>query len=67
MALEMPVLDEYGVEDCPECPLCGGPMRLSSRTPHEGSDEEFELQMFICSHCDVQVQRTVDEFGSLYR
>ena len=58
---------EFGVEDSPACPLCGKRMALSRRTAHQGFVEEFEVQIFTCSRCDVQVQRTIDEFGSLYR
>ncbi len=66
MPVEAPEL-EFGVEDSPECPLCGKQMALSRRIAHQGFVEEFEVQTFTCSRCDVQDQRTIDEFGSLYR
>jgi C4-type Zn-finger protein len=64
---EAPDLNRYGIEDPPECPLCGERMFLSRRIPHQGFGEEYELQTFTCSRCDVRIQRTIDEFGSLYR
>jgi hypothetical protein len=55
----------YGVNHSPKCPLCGDRMRLNRRTPHQGYAEEFEVQPFTCDRCDIRVQRTIDEFGSL--
>jgi hypothetical protein len=58
---------EFGVEDSPDCPLCGNQMPLSRRIAHQGFVEEFEVQTFTCGSCDVHVQRTIDESGGLYR
>jgi C4-type Zn-finger protein len=60
-------LNLHRIEDSPECPLCGEQTCLSRRIPHQGFGEEFELQTFTCSRCDLRVQRTIDEFGRLYR
>ena len=60
-----PIRSPYGVDQRPNCPLCGDRTHLNGRRPHKGYAEEFEVQTFTCYRCDIRVKRTIDEFGSL--
>jgi len=63
---QAPDLYRY-IGESPECPACGERMQLSRCQQHPGFGEEFQLQTFTCGGCDLRVQRTIDEFGGLYR
>jgi hypothetical protein len=53
----------FGSSDRPICPECGAAMHLIRRGPHPTFGHSWEQQIFACSMCLHEVERSADIDG----
>jgi hypothetical protein len=55
----------FGATDNPICPKCSNRMCLTRRTPHPILGYDFELETFMCTVCENEIQRSADRLGEV--
>jgi hypothetical protein len=53
----------FGSNDRPICPECGAAMHLIRRGPHPTFGRSWERQIFACSKCLHEIERSADIDG----
>jgi hypothetical protein len=53
----------FGSNDHPTCPKCATAMHLIRRGPHSTLGPGYERQIFACSKCDYETERSADKDG----
>jgi hypothetical protein len=53
----------FGSRETPICPECRALMYLIRRSPHPTYGSEWERQVFACSKCIHEIERSADKDG----
>ena len=62
-AVQLSGTGSFGSHDKPICPKCGAFMHLIRRGPHSAFGLGYERQVFGCSKCDYETERSADKHG----
>jgi hypothetical protein len=54
----------FGSNDSLACTKCGAAMYLIRRGPHPTLGTGWEIQIFICSQCHHEIERSADTDGN---
>jgi hypothetical protein len=53
----------FGANNGPICAKCNRLMHIARRSPHPIYGNSYEMQIFECRNCKIEIERSADEDG----
>jgi hypothetical protein len=63
MSAQQVTARDFGASYGPTCAKCKRPMNITRRSPHPHHGNAYELQIFECRNCKIEIQRSADADG----